>query len=120
LKQNKPQEQPVTAIAFSNRQWLAVAVDKQIKMLSRETWDTVHTLSHEDSVQMFAFSRDGQRLSSETGNDVLWVWMAPWDKPRQGIKIPLGVTDEAFSPDLRYFVVAQDDGTIRTIELPRD
>jgi WD40 repeat protein len=122
LEHDLPSEQRASAVAFSpDGRWLAAAVDKEIKMWSRERWVFVHSLSHDDTLQTFSFSRDGQRLASLTENDFVALWIAPsWARPNSRITVESTEEDVAFSPDLYYFAVAQNDGTISLRELPRD
>jgi serine/threonine protein kinase len=122
LEQNLIHEQPVNAVAFSpDGRWLASAMQKEIKMWSRQSWNVVHILSDQDIVDQISFSHDGQRLASDTENYSLTLWMSPWEQ-QPASRTKVGPDEEviAFSPDLRYYAVGRNDGTIVLSKLPRD
>jgi Protein kinase domain/WD domain, G-beta repeat len=120
LERDLAHEQSVTAVAFSpDGRWLAAAVDKEIKMWSRQTWVIVHSLPHDDTVANLSFRLDGQRLASKTEDHAITLWTAPsWDRPQSRIKFEPDEEDVAFSPDLKRFAVAHNDGRISLRALP--
>jgi WD40 repeat protein len=121
LAQVLANERPISAVAFSpDGQWLATGVDKLIKMRRAGAWDVVHSLSDDDTVEHLAFNLDGQSLASGTHDNFIALWIAPsWERPKARIKIEPNEA-VAFSPDLRYFAVAHNDGTIALRKLSQD
>jgi WD40 repeat protein len=106
-------ELPVNSVAFSpDGKWLATAMQHQIKMWSRQTWGVVHILSDIDSVSGIHFSRDGRRLAADIENYSITLWADPWQRASSKSNVGPDQQSIAFSPDLRYYVVARNDGAI--------
>lgn len=68
-----------------------------------------------------AFSRDGLRVVTASGDNTARVWSAPAGDPIARLEGHTGLEwSAAFSPDGNRIVTASDDGTARVFRLVRE
>ncbi len=108
-----------------------------IRLLNLETGEQIGRLKgHENIVTALAFSSDGNRLASGSGDHTIRIWKLPPLQPSpEGREPPLSfeegpelrleghtarVQHIAFSPDGTRLVSASYDGTLRLWELPEN
>src|SRR5439155_20146064 len=94
--------------------------DSNVKLWDLMTGEEVLTLrGHSSGVRSVAFSRDGNRLASASGDRSVRVWNAtPLEEEARQEVLTFrghdgGVRSVAFSPDGRHLASAGDDATVR-------
>ncbi len=112
---------PVHSVAFSPGDILAAGLDNgRVELWDVETGTSITTLRHADwgRVSAVAFSPDGTRLASGSGEQTIKLWdletrgeIGTWEVSRDGNL--LWTVSVAFSPDGRRLASGFQDGTVR-------
>jgi WD40 repeat protein len=76
-------------------------------------------VTHGESVNGVAFSRDGRYLATASSDNTARVWELPGGRQLTQVAHDEGVNGVAFSPDGRYLATASNDSKARVWELPR-
>jgi WD40 repeat protein/serine/threonine protein kinase len=120
---NLSNDGPVRSLAFvADDQWLAVASDSSIKVCDVATGETLHALSgHQGSVRM-AYHPAGKMLAAcGAGDRSIRVWDVAHDPPQPRVLSPyasgLRVESLAFTPEGRYLITGNSDGTLYALQL---
>jgi WD40 repeat protein/tRNA A-37 threonylcarbamoyl transferase component Bud32 len=111
-------------IAFSaDGRWVAYGSGRQDEIFVRDvaTGELIHALTGSDSVTGLAFSPDGKRLVSSSGDGVLRLWDLALGQETYLLRGHAGpVWDVAFAPDGSHIASGGHDGTLRLWGAPHE
>jgi len=64
-----------------------------------------------------AFSPDGKRLATATGDGQIAVWT--WGEKQWGVRLPGSVNGVTWGPDSRHLATANANGTVYVLRVPQ-
>jgi WD40 repeat protein len=114
---------PVRGLAFvADDRWLAVAGDSAVRLCDVATGEERHTLGgHQGSVRMTYHPARKLLAACGAGDRRIRVWDIAHDPPQPRLlpPYPLGLRVEslAFTPEGRYLITGNSDGTLYALQL---